>query len=155
MFRPSTSSAMSETARSLRASARLALGLCLVSAAIAFGGMKGWLPPPIGLAFRPLALATAILSVWLGTKAHRRALADREMEGARAMIVVIAAQLGKQPDETLERIRVKGGPAGEAAGMILQGRREKAARQRQASGLQADAAHSPAPPGTRPLTPGA
>jgi hypothetical protein len=38
------------------------------------------------------------------------------------MIVVIAAQLGKQNDATLERVAAKGGPAGEAARMILKGR---------------------------------
>jgi hypothetical protein len=138
-------SSMSESARSLRVSARLALGLCILSAAVALAGVKGWLPAAIGLGFRPLALAAAILAVWLGTKAHRRALADRELESSRAIIVAIAAQLGKQPDETLERIRTKGGPAGEAAGMILQGRREKE-RRRQASGVSAEAAPPRASP---------
>jgi hypothetical protein len=146
---------MSETARSLRISARLALGLCILCAAVALAGVKGWLPAAIGLGFRPLALAAAILAVWLGTRAHRRALADRELESSRAIIVAIAAQLGKQPDETLERIRTQGGPAGEAAGMILQGRREKESR-RQASGMSADAAEPPPPaPSTRRLTPDA
>jgi len=146
-------SSVSETARTLRISARLALGLCILSAAVVLAGVKGWLPAAIGLGFRPLALAAAILAVWLGTRAHRRALADRELESGRAIIVAIAAQLGKQPDETLERIRTKGGPAGEAAGMILQGRKEKEAKRRQASGISADAAEPPPPaPSTRRLT---
>ena len=148
------STSMSESAQSLRMSARLALAMGLLFVALACAGAKGWVPEPIGLAARPLALAAGVMSVWLGAKAHRRALADREMEGSRAMIVAIAAQLGKQPDETLERIQARGGPAGEAAGMILKGRKEKEQR-RQAAG----ASDTPGAPAQKPnaarLTPGA
>jgi len=62
---------------------------------------------------------------WLGLKGARRAREDREMQSRRDMIVLLAVQLGKQDDETLERVAGKGGSAGEAARLILQGRKEK------------------------------
>lgn len=60
----------------------------------------------------------------LGLKSRRLAVADRERESRSAMIILIAAQLGRQDDDTLTRIVAKGGPAGEAAAMVLAGRRE-------------------------------
>jgi hypothetical protein len=42
------------------------------------------------------------------------------------MIVVIAAQLARQDDAALEGIAARGGPAAEAAMLILAGRRKAA-----------------------------
>jgi hypothetical protein len=42
---------------------------------------------------------------------------------------MLAATLGEQDDTALERIKVQGGPAGEAAALILEGRRAKAGEQ--------------------------
>jgi hypothetical protein len=128
MRRPGPESPLSEAARSLRGTARLALLVAAVFLMISFSAAKGWLPPELGPVALPLFFASAAIGVWFGIKAHTRALADREMESGRAMIVAIAAQLGRQDDAALERIRAKGGPAGEAAGMILQGRAEKLRR---------------------------
>lgn len=50
----------------------------------------------------------------------RRRTQDRSTSQATQMLLV--AQLGRQDDATLERIARTGGPAGEAATMILQGR---------------------------------
>ena len=71
-------------------------------------------------------LATA---VWMGWRGHRQALADRERVGRTTMIMAIAAQLGRQDDAALERLAAKGGPAAEAAALLLAGRAEKRARQ--------------------------
>jgi hypothetical protein len=89
---------------------------------------KGWLPPALGPVFLPLSLASAITAAWFGQQTHKRALADREKASGGAIIVAIAAQLGRQDDAALERIQAKGGPAGEAAALILQGRAEKQRR---------------------------
>lgn len=126
MLKPRPESPLSEAARELRTSTRLAAlvsgGLLLAT----FAAFKGWLPSALGPVFLPLFVASAITAAWIGLRTHKRALADREKESGRAMIVAIAAQLGRQDDAALERIRAKGGPAGEAAGLILQGRAEKA-----------------------------
>jgi membrane protein implicated in regulation of membrane protease activity len=89
---------------------------------LAFGAARGWLPRATLPAALVLFVAAAVTAVWLGFKSHRQALADRERQGRLSMIVAIAAQLGKQNDATLERVAGKGGPAGEAARMILKGR---------------------------------
>lgn len=97
----------------------------------------GWLPrglvPPATLGF----FAACAGAVWLGLRSHRQALADRDRESRLTLIVTMAAQLGKQDDETLRRIAGKSGPAGEAARMILTER-----RQRQAKGSSATRASS-------------
>ena len=41
------------------------------------------------------------------------------------MIVLLAAELGNKDDETLESITRRGGPAADAAALILKGRRER------------------------------
>src|SRR5262249_27880607 len=119
---------MSEAAREFKSVTRIALMIAGLALMLVFAGAKGWVPPSFGRAAWPLFLASAITAIWMGTKAHNRALADREMQSSRAMIVAIAAQLGKQDDGKLIEIQRRGGPAGEAAGMILQGRKDKAAR---------------------------
>jgi len=123
MPRPDTP--LSEAARELRATTRFTVLLAAILLLATFAAAKGWLPPEIGAIVLPLFVASVLFAVWFGIKTHKRALADREMESGRAMIVALVAQLGRQDDASLERIRSKGGPAGEAAGMILQGRAEK------------------------------
>ncbi len=125
MRRTRPDSPLSEAARELRVSTRLSALLAAILLLMTLASAKGWLPPRLGAIILPLFVASALLAVWFGIKTHKRALADREMESGRAMIVAIAAQLGRQDDAALERIRSKGGPAGEAAAMILQGRAEK------------------------------
>ncbi len=94
----------------------------------AFAAFKGWILPELGPPLVGLFGACAMTAMWFGAKAHRRALEDRDKASGRAMIVAIAAQLGRQDDAALERIKAKGGPAGEAADMILTGRAEKRAK---------------------------
>ena len=65
-----------------------------------------------------------------GVRAYRRALDDQALSASRSMIVLLAAQLGHQSDEALTRIAGRGGPAAEAAALILRGRREREERPR-------------------------
>jgi hypothetical protein len=118
-------SPLSEAARDLKLSTRLMAVLAGILALAAIAAFKGWILPAFGPPFVSLFIACALISAWFGLKAHKRVLDDREKESGRAMIVAIAAQLGRQDDASLERIKAKGGPAGEAAGLILQGRAEK------------------------------
>ena len=62
----------------------------------------------------------------MGLRGHRQVLLDRERASGQFMILAIAGQLGKQDDATLQAIAGKGGPAGEAARLILEGRAQKA-----------------------------
>ncbi len=115
---------LSEQARSLRLTMWAIVGLGVVLLAVAFAGAKGWLPRETVAAALWLFGASTILTLWLGAKARAQAIADRERESGQAMIVVIAAQLARQDDETLQRISGRGGPAAEAAMLILAGRRK-------------------------------
>jgi hypothetical protein len=110
----------------MRVATRLVGGLAAVTLLGVIAAAKGWILSTLGPPLFGLFVASSLTAVWFGIKAHRRALADRETESGRSMIVAIAAQLGRQDDGALERIKARGGPAGEAAGMILQGRAEKA-----------------------------
>ncbi len=119
---------LSERARALRATMWGMVGVSAVLLAVAFAGAKGWLPRGTGAAALWLLGASVTLVLWLGLKVRAQALADRDRESSQAMIVVIAAQLARQDDPTLEQIVRRGGPAADAARLILSGRRKAALR---------------------------
>ena len=56
---------------------------------------------------------------------------QREKENYSTMLIILASQLKVQDDVVLQGIAGKGGPAGEAAEMVLQGRRETEDRKRE------------------------
>lgn len=116
---------MSETARFYRLGALGAAGLAGLLLLVAVGGLRGWVPRPLGAASLGFFFVALFLSLWCGIAARRRALADRERQVTGAVIVAIAAQLGRQDDPTLERLARGSGPAAEAARLILLGRAEK------------------------------
>lgn len=114
---------ISEGARSLRTSAWGMVSLAGVALVLVFAGARRWIPrETINLSLF-LFVGASLGALWFGYKAHRRAVVDRERSSSQAMIVLLAVQLGKLDDETLTRIGGKGGPAGEAARMLLKGRR--------------------------------
>jgi heme A synthase len=114
---------ISEAARSLRTGAWGMVSLAGLALVLVFAGARRWVPrETIGSALL-LFLGASLGAVWLGYKAHRRAVSDRERTSSQAMIVLLAVQLGKLDDATLTRIGGQGGPAGEAARMLLKGRR--------------------------------
>lgn len=109
----------------------LARGLTLFAGLLilaAFASLKNWIPRPFLGSILLLLCAVFISAIWAGLRHRQQVLAAREKAGGGVMIVAIAAQLGRQDDATLERIRAKGGPAGEAASMILTERKNRAAR---------------------------
>jgi hypothetical protein len=95
---------------------------------LAFAAARRWMPREALGPSLLLFLSAGLGAVWLGYKAHRRAVMDRERTSGQAMIVLLAVQLGKLDDATLTRIGGKGGPAGEAARMLLKGRRGEQGR---------------------------
>jgi len=101
------------------------LGAAAVCLALALAGTRGLIDPGLGQAALFAFFAALFGALWFGIAARRQALADREKEMGGLLIVTIAAQLGKQDDPTLERIAARGGPAGDAAAWILEGRRTR------------------------------
>jgi hypothetical protein len=119
---------LSDRARGLRGIMWVLLAFTVILMLLGFGGAKGWVPVNVGISALLLSFATTLGAGWLGAKAHGQAIADREKQSHGSMIVAIAAQLGQQDDESLRKMQTVGGPAGEAAGLILLGRRERASR---------------------------
>lgn len=145
MRRDRPESPLSEAARDYKSATRVLAVLAALMACAVIAAFKHWIPVQLGGPFTGLFVAAALGTVWMGSKAHKRALEDREREGSRFMIVAIAAQLARQDDEALERIKTKGGPAGEAAAMILVGRAEK-----RAGGRRPEAGAVPSPRQPKP-----
>lgn len=116
---------VSDEAQRYRIGMWVLLAVGAVNLMVAFRGIRGGLPRASGVIAAVAFLLCIVAAGWLGLKGARRGLEDREMQSRRDMIILLAVQLGKQDDDTLERIAGKGGPAGEAATMILNGRKEK------------------------------
>lgn len=114
---------ISARARSLRTGAWGMVSLAGFAIVLVFAGARRWVPRETIGSSLLLFVGAGMGAVWLGYKAHRRAIEDRERSSSQAMIVLLAVQLGKLDDATLTRIGGKGGPAGEAARMLLKGRR--------------------------------
>ena len=106
----------------------VALGLPGIFAA--FLGARRVIPLPLGIAGGFSFLVCALLGALVGLQARRQTLLQRERDNHSAMLVILANQLRVQDDALLQRIAGKGGPAGEAAEMVLQGRRETGDRRR-------------------------
>ncbi len=119
---------VSERARALR----LLTWGCLLLAGLALGllvaGIRGWVPRETTGSATTMFLGLLLAASWTGVRAQRQAVADRERDSERAMVIVLAAQLGRQDDEALARMVKQGGPAGDAAAMILAGRRARPSR---------------------------
>lgn len=94
----------------------------------AFASLKNWIPRDLLGSILLLLSAVFASAIWSGIRARQQLLADREKASGGVMIVAIAAQLGRQDDATLERIQSRGGPAGEAATMILSERKKRGLR---------------------------
>lgn len=91
----------------------------------AFLGARQIIPLALGVAGGFFFLACVLMGALIGVQNQRKARQQREVENYGSMLVIIAAQLKDQDDTVLERIVSKGGPAGEAATMVLEGKREK------------------------------
>lgn len=117
---------LSADARGLRGATRAVLVLGLFALGLVVMGIRGTLPRESIPASLMIFAGTLLAALWLGIRTHRQAVADRERESQRAMVIVMAAQLGRQDDDTLARIARSGGSAGEAAAMILRGRQHPA-----------------------------
>ena len=116
---------VSDRAHSYRLITRLLSVLVVLLIVVLFASARNWISGELGSLAMFLLPLTILAACWSGLTTRARTLADREMESGRAMIVAIAAWLGRQDDATLEQIARSGGPAAESARMILQGRKRR------------------------------
>ena len=98
------------------------VGLALL--ALALAGARKALPAVVGLLALGGFFLCLMCAILLGYQSRRAALAERTGYAATSMLVLMAGMLKNENDDTLQRIADKGGPAGDAASMILQNRRE-------------------------------
>ena len=120
--------ALSDRATEYRRAMWMLAVVGLTSLGVSWLAARGSLPRTLGIFAFSVGTAAVLLSAWFGIRARQQALKDQEIAGRRSMIVMLAAQLGHQDDETLATIVRKGGAAGEAARLILAGRSERKGR---------------------------
>ena len=116
---------LSDAAREYRTAMWLLAAAAVIAYGVGVAGIRGAVPRLAGLAGLSLGVAATVVASFFGLRAHRRALIDQEVSSRRSMIVLLAAELGSKDDQTLESIAGRGGPAAEAATLILKGRRER------------------------------
>lgn len=116
---------LSDAAREYRTAMWLLAAVAVIAYGVGIAGVRGVVPRLAGLAGLSLGVAATVVAAWLGLQAHRRALVDQEVASRRSMLVLLAAQLGHKDDQALETIASRGGPAAEAAMLILKGRRDR------------------------------
>ncbi len=103
---------------------RLAAVAAALSLAVAVAGFRGVIPEEFALLGLALFVAFLVLIALLAWQTHQKILAQRDRVERGQMIVILAARLRDQETATLEQMARRGGPAGEAAALILQGRVE-------------------------------
>ena len=116
---------LSDAAREYRSVMWLLAGVAIIAYGVGYAGVRGMVPRLAGLVGLSVGVATTVVAFFFGLRAHRRALTDQEISSQRTMIVLLTAELGSKDDETLESISRRGGPAADAAALILKGRRER------------------------------
>jgi hypothetical protein len=111
-----------------RALVRLAGVAAALSLALAVAGFRQVVPEEFALVGLALFVTFLVLIALLAWETRRKVLAQREAAERGQMIVILAARLKDEETATLEEMVRKGGQAGEAAGLILQGRAERLRR---------------------------
>jgi hypothetical protein len=98
------------------------LGVLLVLVTLA--GARQVVPHAIGLASIVGFFFCLFLAMLLGYRSRRIAIEERDRNSAGSMLVLMAGMLKDQDDATLERIVARGGPAADAAALLLERRRK-------------------------------
>jgi hypothetical protein len=111
-----------------RALVRLAGIAAALSLVLAVAGFRRVVPEEFALVGLALFVTFLVLIALLAWETRRKVLAQREAAEHGQMIVILAARLKDEETATLEELVRKGGQAGEAAGLILQGRAERLRR---------------------------
>ena len=90
---------------------------------VALLGAGRVVPVGIGVGGGAFFLLCLLLGALIGFTGQQRDRGRRDVEGRGAMIVMLAAHLKGEDDTVLEGIVAKGGPAAEAAALLLEQRR--------------------------------
>ena len=111
-----------------RALVRLAGVAAAASLVIAIAGFRRIVPEDFAFIGLGLFVAFLVLIAALAWRSRQQVLAQRDTVERGQMIVIMAAQLRDEDTVALEQMVRRGGSAGEAAALILQGRAERERR---------------------------
>jgi len=114
---------MSEQASQYRAALYLFTFAGLICFWVAYKGSQGLFPPSLGLTVGLLGVGCLFVGGWFGMKGARIKLEERQRKADAIALITLAAFLKDKSDEELEKAIAKGGPAGEAAALVLERRR--------------------------------
>jgi hypothetical protein len=98
----------------------------------AYLGMRGTLPPMYGLASGMVAVLSLFTGAYFGWKGAQIKIAERARKADAIALVTLAAVLKDRDEAELLGVIKKGGPAAEAARLVLERRK---------SGLRASGTH--------------
>jgi hypothetical protein len=116
---------LSEGAREYRRAMWLSVILGGAGFVVGIIAVRGGIAPSLGTLGFATGVGALVLAAWFGLQVRARTLADREREASGTLTVLLAAQLRDRDEATLEQMVRRGGPAGEAARLILEGRKER------------------------------
>lgn len=111
-----------------RALVRLAAIAAALSLFLAVAGFRRVIPGEFALLGLALFVAFLVLIGLLAWQSRQHILAQRAAVERQAALVILAARLKDEDAATLEEMARRGGQAGEAAALILQGRAERLRR---------------------------
>ena len=89
----------------------------------AIRGAQGSLPPMVGIATGVAGMLSLLVGGYFGWKGAQLRIADRARKADAAAMITLAAFLKDKSEAELEAAVAKGGPAGEAAALVLERRR--------------------------------
>ena len=95
----------------------------LVCFYVAYKGAQGLFAPELGVTVAALGILCLLAGGWYGMKGARLRIAEREKKADAIALVTLAAFLKDKSEEELQAAVAKGGPAGEAARLVLERRR--------------------------------
>jgi hypothetical protein len=116
---------LSQGAREYRQLMWLMVALGVTGFIVGVAAVRGSIAPTLGTLGFVVGVGSLGLAAWFGLQVRARTLADREREAASALTVLLAAQLRDRDEAELEEMKRRGGSAGEAAALILEGRKER------------------------------
>jgi hypothetical protein len=90
---------------------------------IAYKGSRGGLSKEMGISLALLGLLSFLAGAWYGWRGAQMRIAEREKKADALALITLAAFLKDKSEEELEVAVKKGGPAGEAAKLVLERRR--------------------------------
>ena len=102
--------------------------IALAVAVLAVQGIRRIIPAPIGFAAGAVSSIAFFLAARFGWRVREAIVAERERVAAHLSLVMLAGVLKDRTDAELEALGEKEGATAEAARMVLQRRRDDAAR---------------------------